>query len=162
MGVRTQCGPAEYLLKHIRLNRLRNVNLIQAAVSNKNGITGFQTTGCQCHGAYHRHGSSRGFPTVSLDGLIAENAIPVPDVIKMDDGGRWSPWCLMAPEPCSTGIRQYCSLRCMAKIRSIAALISCFPDLPHFFFWTGPSSETRPCISTRYTPCPGLALPVRS
>ncbi len=80
---------AEYLLKHIRLNRLHNVNLIQAAVSNKNGMTGFQTTDCHATGHITDTGQYR-VPAVSLDGLIAENVLPVPDLIKMDVEGAES------------------------------------------------------------------------
>jgi len=80
---------ADYLLKHVRLNQLHNVNLIQAAVSDKNGIVGFQTTGC--HATGHITDTSQCWvPTVSLDSLIAENIIPVPDVIKMDVEGAES------------------------------------------------------------------------
>jgi len=77
---------AEYLLRHISLNQLHNVNLIQAAVSDKIGIIGFQITGCHATGHIVDTGPYR-VPTVSLDGLMAENVIPVPDVIKMDVEG---------------------------------------------------------------------------
>lgn len=77
---------ADYLLRHIRLNQLHNVNLIQAAVSDKNGIIGFQITGCHATGHITNTSQCR-VPTVSLDSLIAENIIPIPDVIKMDVEG---------------------------------------------------------------------------
>lgn len=82
-------GNAEYLLKHLGLNRLHNVSLIQTAVSDRNGITGFQITGCHATGHITEAGQYR-VPTVSLDGLIAENVISVPDVIKMDVEGAES------------------------------------------------------------------------
>lgn len=82
-------GNAEYLLKHVALNRLHNVSLIQAAVSNKNGMTCFQTTGCHATGHMADTGQYR-VPTVLLDGLIAENVVPVPDLIKMDVEGAES------------------------------------------------------------------------
>ena len=80
---------AEYFLKHIRLNQLHNANLIQAAVSDKNGIIGFQTTGCHATG-HITNTSQYWVPAVALDSLIAENIILVPDVIKMDVEGAES------------------------------------------------------------------------
>ena len=52
-------------------------------------MTGFQTTGCHATGHITDTGQYR-VPAVSLDGLIAENVLPVPDLIKMDVEGAES------------------------------------------------------------------------
>jgi FkbM family methyltransferase len=79
----------EYFLKHVNLNQLRNVSLIQAAVCDRNGMAGFQLTDCHATGHISGAGEYR-VPTVSLDELVAENVLPVPDLIKMDVEGAES------------------------------------------------------------------------
>jgi len=80
---------ASYLLKHVNLNHLRNVSLIQAAVCEKKGLSGFQPTESPATG----HLSDTGeywVPTVSLDDMVAENILPVPGLVKMDVEGAES------------------------------------------------------------------------
>ncbi len=77
------------LLKHVMINQLRNVTVVQAAVSSEIGITGFQTSGHTCTGSLTEGGSYR-VPTVSLDGSITQHGLPIPDLIKIDIEGSES------------------------------------------------------------------------
>ena len=71
------------LQRHIQLNALRNVTLVQAAVSDKVGMAGFEgaleTARISAGGAYQ-------VPTISLDEFVAAGN-PAPAFIKMDIEG---------------------------------------------------------------------------
>jgi len=71
------------LQRHIQLNALSNVTLVQAAVSDKVGMAGFEgafgTAKISANGAYQ-------VPTISLDEFVASGN-PVPEFIKMDIEG---------------------------------------------------------------------------
>jgi len=71
------------LQRHIHLNALRNVTLVQAAVSDKVGMAGFEgmceTAKISTNGAYQ-------VPTISLDEFIALGN-PAPAFIKVDIEG---------------------------------------------------------------------------
>jgi len=73
------------LRKHITLNKLENVSVVQAAVSDASVLAGFSLTG----GAIGRleKKSSYLVPTLRLDELLADGNLPPPDVIKMDVEG---------------------------------------------------------------------------
>jgi len=73
------------LRKHIALNKLENVSVVQSAVSDTAALVGFSLTG----GATGRleKNSSYLVPTVRLDELLADNNLPSPNVIKMDVEG---------------------------------------------------------------------------
>ena len=82
---------ANNILRHMDLNELRNVTLLQTAVADRNGVLEFSIaknnamgfiTG-QAHGPYK-------VPAVSLDNLIDDGVVPAPDVIKMDVEGAES------------------------------------------------------------------------
>ena len=80
---------ANNILKHVALNSLVNVSLLQMAVSDRGGVVGFHIASSNSMGSIS---DERNYviPTNSLDGLIAEGEIPVPDVIKMDVEGAES------------------------------------------------------------------------
>ena len=74
------------ILRHIKLNNLRNVTLLQAAVVNRPGLTGFQVAENNSIGTTTREGLYR-VPSVSIDDLIADRNVPIPQVIKIDVEG---------------------------------------------------------------------------
>ena len=77
------------ILRHIKLNNLRNVTLLQAAVMNRAGVTGFQVAESNSLGITAREGVYR-VPSVSIDDLIADRIVPIPEVIKIDVEGAES------------------------------------------------------------------------
>ena len=81
---------ASNLLRHLALNQINNVTLIQAAVARGPGITGFDIARNNSMGAIS--GGSKGYlvPTVGLDSLIQGGTLPLPDLIKMDVEGAES------------------------------------------------------------------------
>jgi FkbM family methyltransferase len=74
---------AYFLRRHIELNRLTNVTLVQVAVSASTGMVGFAGTS-----ASGRIGGNSGYlvPTISLDEFIAAGN-PAPSFVKMDVEG---------------------------------------------------------------------------
>src|SRR3990172_8371461 len=80
---------AANILRHINLNRLRNVTLLQAAVVNRSGVTGFQISENNSTGITKGEGMYR-VPCVSIDNLIADKIVPIPEVIKIDVEGAES------------------------------------------------------------------------
>lgn len=73
------------LRKHVALNKLENVFVVQAAASDASTLVGFSLNG----GATGRleKNSSYLVPTLRLDELLADGSLPSPDVIKMDVEG---------------------------------------------------------------------------
>lgn len=78
---------ADNILRHVALNRLQNVTLLQTAVTNRNGMIGFQIAGNNSMGFISDSNVTYKVPTVSLDHLFADEVIPLPDVIKIDVEG---------------------------------------------------------------------------
>jgi len=75
-----------YLKKHIRLNKLDNVKIVDRAVSNKTGEVFFEAGQNSSTGKISKNGQK--IQSIKLDDFIKEN-IPVPDIIKMDiEGGE--------------------------------------------------------------------------
>ena len=75
-----------YLKEHVKLNRITNVTIIEAAVSDCSGVASF----VQGSSSFGGHISSQGtlqVKTVSLDELISQGKIPIPNYIKMDVEG---------------------------------------------------------------------------
>ncbi len=83
---------ADNILRHVILNKLQNVTLLQTAVSDKNGIIGFQIAENNSMGTISDSNLSYKIPAVSLDYLFAEEIISLlmPDVIKIDVEGSES------------------------------------------------------------------------
>ncbi|MEM4204149.1 MAG: FkbM family methyltransferase [Candidatus Methanomethylicaceae archaeon] len=75
-----------YLKEHLRLNDIDNVVVIEAAVSEKSGIAFFDEgpNSSMGHLSQERRLQIR---TVSIDELVTEKELPVPDYIKMDIEG---------------------------------------------------------------------------
>jgi FkbM family methyltransferase len=75
-----------YLKKHIRINDIKNITVIDAAVSDSSGIAYFQENECSFQGNLASQGNIE-VQTVSLDEMISQGRIPNPDYIKMDVEG---------------------------------------------------------------------------
>lgn len=83
-----------HLLQHVKLNRLRNVTVVQAAVGAQSSIVEFHiaqnnSMGSIANGSEQILGGYK-VPVVSLDALVQEQKIAVPDLIKMDIEGTES------------------------------------------------------------------------
>ena len=74
------------LRRHIGMNGLANVTVVQAAVSEANGMTGFMTAASNSMG-HLSEGGDYLVPTVSLDGVCSTLEIDCPDFIKLDVEG---------------------------------------------------------------------------
>ncbi len=75
-----------YLREHLRINRIGNVRVIDAAVSDRAGTSLFD----QGHDSFSGHMSPDGslrVRTVGIDALIARGDVPIPDYIKIDVEG---------------------------------------------------------------------------
>ena len=73
------------LLEHVRMNGLRNVRIVQAAVAGCSGVRGFTTDRGACQNGLAEENGPLLVPTVSLDSL----SLARPDLIKMDiEGGE--------------------------------------------------------------------------
>ena len=78
----------ESLLGHVLLNKLTNTVVVQAAVSNRVGTSGFLRHASNAMGRL-ADSSEYLVPTVTVDILRREHSIPVPDLIKIDvEGGE--------------------------------------------------------------------------
>ena len=74
-----------YLLEHIRLNKLTNVQVVQAAVGGTPGLGGFSDGLGRCQNRLIDNGADLLVPVLSLDTA----GLPPPDLIKMDiEGGE--------------------------------------------------------------------------
>jgi FkbM family methyltransferase len=75
----------QHLLRHLALNRLQKVTVIQAAVSDCAGLAHFRVGPNNAEGALTKQSTALVVPTVTLDSL----PIPIPDIVKMDiEGGE--------------------------------------------------------------------------
>jgi FkbM family methyltransferase len=79
-----------YLREHLRLNRIRNVTVLEAAVSDQSGTAWFEETDSTSRG----HIDSRGtiaVRTVALDDLVDSGELPPPGFLKIDiEGAEWN------------------------------------------------------------------------
>jgi FkbM family methyltransferase len=75
-----------YLRRHVTLNGLANVTVIEAAVSDRDGTVHFDTSGSYMAGHISEQGALA-VPTMRLDTLLAESKIPIPTVMKIDVEG---------------------------------------------------------------------------
>lgn len=74
------------LCRHLELNKLKNVTVIASAVGAHSGTAAFAPGPLPSMGKLDARGSVR-VPVVSLDVLIREGRLPIPDVIKVDIEG---------------------------------------------------------------------------
>ncbi len=75
-----------YLKRHLQLNRITNVTVIEAAVSDSSGVAYFD----EGPGSSMGHLSAQGtclVKTIALDEMISGKQIPVPDCLKVDVEG---------------------------------------------------------------------------
>ncbi len=75
-----------YLREHLRINRISNVRVIEAAVSARTGTTLFAEGPDSFSGRIDEDGVLR-VPLVGLDDMILRGEIPAPDYIKIDAEG---------------------------------------------------------------------------
>jgi len=76
----------EFLQRHIALNDAANVTIVAAAVSDRAGRSAFQGTPDRVTSRLSPGGDSE-VECVTLDGLLADTALPPPDCIKIDVEG---------------------------------------------------------------------------
>lgn len=84
---------ANNLLRHIKINYVKNVSFVQTAVSDKNGIVNFQMGHNNSTGRIgeKKDGADYLLPAVSLDYLMENKLILAPHLIKIDvEGGEFS------------------------------------------------------------------------
>jgi FkbM family methyltransferase len=78
---------AQYLRKHIELNRLSNCSVVEAAVCNSTGSRRFDASGCHSEARLSLTGSAT-VPTLSIDEFLSsESRRRPPNVIKVDAPG---------------------------------------------------------------------------
>jgi FkbM family methyltransferase len=76
---------AHYLIEHVRINRLHNVRIVQAAVGARAGLAGFSTDRAPCENQLTYQNDGLMVPVVALDSA----GLPPPDLIKLDiEGGE--------------------------------------------------------------------------
>ena len=75
-----------YLRKHLAMNRIRNVEVLEIAISDRAGVASFACEATRAMGKLDGGGTLT-VETATVDSLIAERRIQVPDCIKMDIEG---------------------------------------------------------------------------
>ncbi len=77
-----------HLLRHIALNGLKNVTVINAAITNIEKLASFHIAANNSSGFVSNNGALLNVPTLSMDKFI-KDGYPPPDLIKMDiEGGE--------------------------------------------------------------------------
>lgn len=86
----------EYLRRHLKLNRVTNCEVIEAAVTDFDGMTGFAPSAEATEGRVSAEAAMR-VRTLSLDALVERGGLRPPTVMKIDiEGGELS--CLKGGE----------------------------------------------------------------
>jgi FkbM family methyltransferase len=76
------------LRQHIQLNHLRNVTIVQAAISSASGLAPFEKAKSNAMGRVTTNANSNyRVPTLTLDQIIADGGSPMPDIVKVDVEG---------------------------------------------------------------------------
>ena len=75
-----------FLKEHVRLNKCSNVTVIDAAVSEKSGVTFFEEHTNRCMGSLSSKGSLE-VKTICLDDFVAKGEFPPPHYMKIDVEG---------------------------------------------------------------------------
>ncbi|HKW61702.1 MAG TPA: FkbM family methyltransferase [Candidatus Acidoferrum sp.] len=78
---------ASYLRKHLELNRIRNVELFELAISDETRTAFFTTEETRAMGKLEP-GGNLSVQTATLDALLREQRLAPPDFIKMDIEGE--------------------------------------------------------------------------
>ena len=76
----------KFLMEHLRLNRVHNVQVVEAAVADVDGVAPFDTGIGSSFGHLANQGQLE-VRTVTLDSMIDRGRIPAPHVIKIDVEG---------------------------------------------------------------------------
>ncbi len=77
------------ILRHVKLNALQNVILLQVAVKDTTGVVGFKVSADNVTGAISEDEPYK-VPTLSLDYLVESQICAMPDLIKIDVEGAES------------------------------------------------------------------------
>lgn len=78
-----------YLRKHLAMNRIRNVEVFEVAISDQSGTASFASESTRAMGKL-AVGGALAVATATIDSLIAGERIALPDCIKMDiEGGEY-------------------------------------------------------------------------
>jgi FkbM family methyltransferase len=75
-----------YLKQHLRINGIKNVSVIEAAVADRDGMAQFDTGPNASMGHLAADGSLT-VRTLTLDGMVAKGELPPPDYLKIDVEG---------------------------------------------------------------------------
>lgn len=75
-----------FLREHLRLNQITNVNVVEAAVSDKDGESSFDDSAGPAMGHLAAAGNMQ-VKTVKIDELVARDGLPPPDCLKIDVEG---------------------------------------------------------------------------
>ena len=78
------------ILKHISLNRIKNVSVVPIALTDRCGFTFFNIAQSNSMGSITNIDTQYQIPTSSVDDLIVSHGFPIPDIIKMDVEGAES------------------------------------------------------------------------
>ncbi len=78
-----------YLREHLRLNQITNVDIVEAAISDKDGEDYFDDSPGAAMGHLAASGSKR-VKTVRIDELVIKKVLPPPDYLKIDVEGAES------------------------------------------------------------------------
>lgn len=87
-----------YLHRHLALNAVKNVDVFELAICDRDGASFFEQEGTGAMGRLEPHGDIR-VATATLDSLLREQRIAPPNYIKMDIEGA-EPKALVGAEMC--------------------------------------------------------------
>lgn len=76
----------KFLREHVRLNKLRNVTVVAAAVADTDGVASFASAEAHEMGSLSEDGQIE-VEVLALDGAIESGRVPAPDVMKIDVEG---------------------------------------------------------------------------
>jgi len=78
----------DFLRRHLDRNRIRNVEIVEAAVSDASGLAAFEESASSAMGRIGASGRLK-IRTVTLDEMVLDRGLPMPDAIKIDiEGGE--------------------------------------------------------------------------
>ena len=84
-------GKVDALLKHVHMNALLNVHVVQSALADRSGVVGFDVCEDGSMGSIGSGGSRYHVPILSIDELVDAGIVPIPALIKMDvEGAEFS------------------------------------------------------------------------
>ena len=84
-------GKVDALLKHVRMNTLLNVHVVQSALADRSGVVGFDVCDDGSMGSLGNGQSRYHVPILSIDELVDAGIVPIPGLIKMDvEGAEFS------------------------------------------------------------------------